>query len=182
MVSVLATDETATVSFFGGEFEVVNQELNGHHDDLEFPLFSGFLLGALNVAFLAAHGVVDQDTKGHQELDSDSRQSGCGGPGDGVVDEALDGDDDVLFGFEVVMELAVVLNGVFEAPVVVVFEVAVEVLEAFAVAFARLLDIDIASFSQSTKLHRSLQSRKHISVQLEVPLGQPQVQRSVFEL
>jgi hypothetical protein len=42
--------------------------------------------------------------------------------------------------------------------------------------------IELVSVEQSTKLHRSLQSRKHISVQLVVPAGQPQAHRSMFEL
>lgn len=47
VVSVLNTDETATVSFLGGESVVVNQDVKGHQDGLEFPLFADVTLGAL---------------------------------------------------------------------------------------------------------------------------------------
>jgi hypothetical protein len=42
--------------------------------------------------------------------------------------------------------------------------------------------VELVSVEQSTKLHRSLQLGKHISVQFVVPPGQPQVHRSTFEL
>lgn len=105
----------------------------------------------------------------------------------------LVGDDGVLFVFEVLLEAAAVLSdavdpplvvvaGVFEVEpdTVIVFGAVVEFFEAFDVDFESLLDI--VSVVQSTKLHRSLQSRKHISVQFVVPPGHPQVQRSTFEL
>lgn len=72
VVSFLRTDETSTVSFFGGEFVVVNHEANGHQDKFEFPLFAGTSPGALDVAFLSAQVVVDQDSNGHQESESES--------------------------------------------------------------------------------------------------------------
>jgi hypothetical protein len=70
VVSVLNIDDTPTVSFFGGAFVVVNQEVDGHQDDLESPAFAGISLGALKVAFLSAQVVVDQESNGHQELSS----------------------------------------------------------------------------------------------------------------
>lgn len=81
-----------------------------------------------------------------------------------------------------------VILRVVNVDVVVVLE-ALEVLEmGFGVAvefFPRDVDLeslpDVVSMVQSTRLHLSLQSGKHISVQLVVPPGQPQAHLSTFE-
>jgi hypothetical protein len=92
----------------------------------------------------------------------------------------------------VVRDVLVVLNSAVELLPLVVFcalevgpgmitvlGVEVELFEG-AVDFGSLAAF--VSVEQSTNLHRSLQSGRHISVQLVVPPGQPQVHLSVFEL
>jgi hypothetical protein len=89
VVSVLDTDDSFTVSFFGGEFVVVNQDIGGHQDDLELPVFAGTSLGVLNVAFLSAHVVVDQNSNGHQESEYFSSWHSAPEGGFAVGEEAV---------------------------------------------------------------------------------------------